>query len=147
MSTSTFTQCPSSDSSPYFFFSIALRPQRPQGRGALVGHLDFHTVPELWYQSMYYMGNYMTYPLQTKSGPKRRKTLSQTFLFVFSCACGLKRFPGQWSPFAPLTLRWTIGALWLTTGAASFNRLIGYMAAGFKTASCKSQLKLLLWGI
>ena len=28
-------------------FNVALRPQRPQGRGAKDGHLEFHTAPEL----------------------------------------------------------------------------------------------------
>ena len=33
------------------WFNVALRPQKPQGslgRGAQDGHLDSHTVPELW---------------------------------------------------------------------------------------------------
>ena len=29
------------------WFSVALRPQKPLGRKAHDGHLDFHTAPEL----------------------------------------------------------------------------------------------------
>ena len=36
--------------------SVALRPQKPSGSlgtGAQDGHLDFHTVPELWKEAAY----------------------------------------------------------------------------------------------